>query len=69
MLSETRLRSIFTDFSHNKMSRDEAVNALRLDVTQKVVEGGAPTDQHTAHLAFSQVARRVFRELLLNETR
>ena len=67
MLSETRLRGIFTDFSHHKVSRDEAVNALRQDVTQKVMEEGGPADPHTTHLAFSQVTRRVFRELLLDE--
>ena len=67
MLSETRLKSIFTDFSYDKISRDEAVSALRMDVTQKVVEGGAPADPHNAHLAFSQVARKVFRDLLLDE--
>ncbi|MPC21985.1 polyribonucleotide nucleotidyltransferase 1, mitochondrial-like [Portunus trituberculatus] len=67
MLSETRLRGIFTDFSHDKVSRDEAVNALRQDVTQKVMEEGGSADPHTTHLAFSQVTRRVFRELLLDE--
>ncbi|KAG0712446.1 Polyribonucleotide nucleotidyltransferase 1, mitochondrial [Chionoecetes opilio] len=66
-LSETRLRSIFTDFSHHKLSRDEAVSALRQDVAQKVVQGGGPADPQTAHLAYSQVTRRVFRELVLNE--
>lgn len=66
-LSITRLRSIFTDFSHHKISRDEAVNALRMDVTQKVVEGGVAADAQTAHLAFSQVTRQVFRDLVLDE--
>lgn len=66
-LSITRLRSIFTDFSHHKLSRDEAVNALRMDVTQKAVEGGVAADAQTAHLAFSQVTRQVFRDLVLDE--
>ncbi|XP_042214535.1 polyribonucleotide nucleotidyltransferase 1, mitochondrial-like [Homarus americanus] len=66
-LSEIRLRSIFADFSHHKLSRDNAVNLLRLDVTQKLMQGFPETDSHLANLAFSQTAKTVFRNLILDE--
>ncbi|XP_069174929.1 polyribonucleotide nucleotidyltransferase 1, mitochondrial isoform X2 [Procambarus clarkii] len=43
-LSEMRLRSIFTDFSHDKFSRDNAVNVLKSDVMQKLIEGFPDVD-------------------------
>nr|XP_053626356.1 polyribonucleotide nucleotidyltransferase 1, mitochondrial-like [Cherax quadricarinatus] len=66
-LSETRLRSIFTDFSHHKLSRDNAVNLLRSDVIQKLVQGFPDSDNQLANLAFSQVTKDVFRNLVLDE--
>lgn len=56
MLCEIRLRSIFTDFSHNKLSRDEAVNKLRGDVTQKLMQGFPGTDSLIANEVFSRTA-------------
>lgn len=66
-LSEIRLRSIFTDFSHNKMSRDNAVNLLRADVTQKLMQGFPDTDSQIANAAFSLITKTVFRDLILDE--
>lgn len=67
MLCEIRLRSIFTDFSHNKLSRDEAVNKLRGDVTQKLMQGFPGTDSLIANEVFSRTAKTVFRNLVLDE--
>ncbi|XP_066979423.1 polyribonucleotide nucleotidyltransferase 1, mitochondrial [Macrobrachium rosenbergii] len=66
-LSETRLRNIFTDSSHNKLSRDHAVNALRLDVVEKLAKGYAGEDMQMFNSAFSKLAKEVFRNLILNE--
>ncbi|XP_047490209.1 polyribonucleotide nucleotidyltransferase 1, mitochondrial-like isoform X3 [Penaeus chinensis] len=66
-LCEIRLRSIFTDFSHNKLSRDEAVNKLRGDVTQKLIQGFPGTDSLIANEVFSRTAKNVFRNLILDE--
>ncbi|XP_068243072.1 polyribonucleotide nucleotidyltransferase 1, mitochondrial [Palaemon carinicauda] len=65
-LSETRLRNIFTDSSHNKLSRDHAVNALRLDVVEKLAKG-YPKEPETFNLAFSKITKEVFRNLILDE--
>ncbi|XP_045623746.1 polyribonucleotide nucleotidyltransferase 1, mitochondrial isoform X1 [Procambarus clarkii] len=66
-LSEMRLRSIFTDFSHDKFSRDNAVNVLKSDVMQKLIEGFPDVDSQLAHLAFSQITKTVFRNLILDD--
>ncbi|KAK7077096.1 Polyribonucleotide nucleotidyltransferase 1, mitochondrial, partial [Halocaridina rubra] len=66
-LGEIRLRTIFTDFSHNKMSRDYAVNALRLDVLEKIIKGYPEADPQIFNIAFNKLSKEVFRNLLLDE--
>lgn len=66
-ISEIRLRNIFTDSSHNKLSRDHAVNAVRLDVIEKLTKGFPGTEPQVLSGAVSKIIKDVFRNLILDE--
>jgi len=59
-LAEMRLREIFSDASHDKISRDVAVNVLRADVMEKLA------DKESAHVteSFQRLVKDVFRTLI-----
>lgn len=59
-LSEMRLREIFSDASHDKISRDTAVNVVRGDVLEKLTTAEAGV----AAEAFQRVVKDVFRNLI-----
>ncbi|KAK3523228.1 hypothetical protein QTP86_022951 [Hemibagrus guttatus] len=46
-LAGEKIYAVFTDFSHDKVSRDEAVNKIRLD-TEEQVKGGCINDDNTS---------------------
>lgn len=58
--SEMRLREIFTDASHDKISRDNAVNVVRTSVMEKVSseEPGVVVE------AFNRVVKDIFRSVV-----
>ncbi|XP_043212802.1 LOW QUALITY PROTEIN: polyribonucleotide nucleotidyltransferase 1, mitochondrial-like [Amphibalanus amphitrite] len=74
MLCETRLEAILTDPRHDKISRDEAVSAVRTDVLEKlradsVSSGGGGSERHAAATdAFNRQFRALFRRLALERS-
>ncbi|KAF0027078.1 hypothetical protein F2P81_019819 [Scophthalmus maximus] len=58
-LASERIYAVFTDFMHDKISRDEAINKIRLDTEEdlKVID------------SFNIVSKEIFRNLVLNEYR
>ncbi|XP_071079046.1 polyribonucleotide nucleotidyltransferase 1, mitochondrial-like [Haliotis cracherodii] len=78
-LAELKLRDIFTDSSHDKISRDVAVRKVRTEVVRDVQEsllqnGASPqsTDQpevdaQAIHQAFDALSKEIFRNLILDE--
>lgn len=58
--SEMRLREIFTDSSHDKISRDNAVNVVRTNVMEKV----ASDEPGVVAEAFNRVAKDIFRSVV-----
>ena len=70
VLCETRLEAILTDPRHDKISRDEAVSAVRADLLEKLRAdagaGGGGAERHSAATdAFNQQFRALFRRLAL----
>lgn len=64
-LSEMRLKEIFQNFSHNKISRDTAVRDLKIDVLEKVKQGmDASFDYDSTSEAFDKTCKMVFRDLI-----
>lgn len=63
-LCEDRLRRIFTDFSHDKLSRDDAVKELRTEVLEKI-KAELPEYAEATNEVFNSVTKEVFRNLIL----
>ncbi|XP_036439038.1 polyribonucleotide nucleotidyltransferase 1, mitochondrial [Colossoma macropomum] len=68
-LASEKIYAVFTDFSHDKVSRDEAINKIRLDTEEKMKEKFPQAEQFEVIEAFDVVLKEVFRNLVLNEYR
>ncbi|KAF6105556.1 polyribonucleotide nucleotidyltransferase 1 [Phyllostomus discolor] len=62
-----RLYAVFTDYKHDKISRDEAVNKIRLDTEEQLREKFPEVDSYEIIESFNVVAKDVFRSIILNE--
>lgn len=63
-MCEMRLREVFRDFTHHKMSRDHAVNKIRADVVDRVWSSYPDTDPSIIQEIFSRNCRQIFRDLI-----
>lgn len=63
-MCEMRLREIFQDAAHDKISRDTAVNDVRSNVIDKVWSSYPDTDPNTIGEIFNHQCRFIFRELI-----
>ncbi|XP_015591268.1 polyribonucleotide nucleotidyltransferase 1, mitochondrial [Cephus cinctus] len=69
-LSEMKLREIFTDYKHDKISRDTAVNNVRTDVMESMKKSYSDLDLPMVVEAFGQISKQIFRSLIFeNEIR
>ncbi|KAK7807275.1 hypothetical protein U0070_016647 [Myodes glareolus] len=66
-LAMEKLYAVFTDYEHDKISRDEAVNKIRLDTEEQLKEKFPEVDQYEIIESFNVVAKEVFRSIILNE--
>ena len=67
-LCEMRLREIFRDYKHDKLSRDDAVNNVRLNIMDKMKKEF--TDQFDSKLTeaiFNQICKDIFRNLIFED--
>ncbi|XP_037711759.1 polyribonucleotide nucleotidyltransferase 1, mitochondrial [Drosophila subpulchrella] len=63
-MCEMRLREIFQDSQHDKISRDNAVNEVRSNVIDKVWSSFPDTEPSQIGELFNQASRSIFRELI-----
>ncbi|XP_065371523.1 polyribonucleotide nucleotidyltransferase 1, mitochondrial [Calliphora vicina] len=63
-MSEMRLREIFQDERHDKLSRDQAVNEVRINVIDKVWSSYPDTEPSVIVEEFNRLCRLLFRELI-----
>ncbi|XP_053685303.1 polyribonucleotide nucleotidyltransferase 1, mitochondrial [Sabethes cyaneus] len=68
-MSEMRLREIFHDFTHDKISRDQAVNNTRTDTIDKVWSSYPSYDPALITDCFNRFVKSVFREMVFEENR
>ncbi|KAL1129581.1 hypothetical protein AAG570_012526 [Ranatra chinensis] len=70
-LSEMRLKEIFQDYSHDKLSRDDAVKQVRLNTLEHIKnEVGDKFNTDQASQAFNIISKDIFRNLIIeNEIR
>uniref|UniRef100_A0A9L0RUH0 Polyribonucleotide nucleotidyltransferase 1, mitochondrial n=1 Tax=Equus caballus TaxID=9796 RepID=A0A9L0RUH0_HORSE len=66
-LAMERLYAVFTDYEHDKISRDEAVNKIRLDTEEQLKEKFPEVDPYEIIESFNVVSKEVFRSIILNE--
>ncbi|XP_044910171.1 polyribonucleotide nucleotidyltransferase 1, mitochondrial isoform X2 [Felis catus] len=66
-LAMERLYAVFTDYEHDKISRDEAINKIRLDTEEQIKEKFPEADTYEIIESFNVVAKEVFRSIILNE--
>ncbi|XP_051772009.1 polyribonucleotide nucleotidyltransferase 1, mitochondrial [Ctenopharyngodon idella] len=68
-LTSDRIYAVFTDFTHDKTSRDEAINKIRLEAEEQIREKFPQAEAFGVVEAFNSVSREIFRNLVLHEYR
>uniref|UniRef100_A0A8D3E9M9 Polyribonucleotide nucleotidyltransferase 1, mitochondrial n=1 Tax=Scophthalmus maximus TaxID=52904 RepID=A0A8D3E9M9_SCOMX len=68
-LASERIYAVFTDFMHDKISRDEAINKIRLDTEEDLKEKFPHAEHFEVIDSFNIVSKEIFRNLVLNEYR
>lgn len=68
-MCEMRLREIFQDAQHDKISRDTAVNEVRANVIDKVWSSYPDTDPGLIGEEFNKTCRQIFRDLIFESNR
>ncbi|EZA54837.1 Polyribonucleotide nucleotidyltransferase 1, mitochondrial [Ooceraea biroi] len=66
-LSETKVQDIFSDYEHDKLSRDNAINKLSDDVITTLRKDNADLDITSAEKVFRNIVKDVFRRLILEK--
>ncbi|XP_069090465.1 polyribonucleotide nucleotidyltransferase 1, mitochondrial [Pleurodeles waltl] len=68
-LATQRIHAVFSDYTHDKISRDEAINKIRLETEETLKEQFPEADPYETMESFSIVSKEVFRNIVLNEYR
>ncbi|XP_006881084.1 PREDICTED: polyribonucleotide nucleotidyltransferase 1, mitochondrial [Elephantulus edwardii] len=66
-LAVEKLYAVFTDYEHDKVSRDEAVNKIRLDTEEQLKEKFPEAEPYEIIESFNVVSKEVFKSIVLNE--
>ncbi|KAL0113419.1 hypothetical protein PUN28_012523 [Cardiocondyla obscurior] len=66
-LSEEKLQDIFSNYSHDKISRDKAVNDLRNNVIETLRNDNADLNVKLAENIFGKLVKNIFRTLILEK--
>lgn len=69
LMSEMRLREIFSNQSHDKISRDNAVNEIRDDVVDRVWSANADVDRWVIQNQFNHFCKSIFRTIIFENGR
>ncbi|KAM4771930.1 polyribonucleotide nucleotidyltransferase 1, mitochondrial [Rhinophrynus dorsalis] len=64
-----KIYAVFSDFTHDKISRDEAINKIRLETEETLRERFPDAEPFEIMEAFSVTSKEVFRNIVLNEYR
>ncbi|KAM8946909.1 polyribonucleotide nucleotidyltransferase 1, mitochondrial [Pelodytes ibericus] len=67
--ASSNIYAVFSDFNHHKISRDEAINKIRLETEEMLKEKFPSADPYEIMESFSVVSKEVFRDIVLNEYR
>ncbi|XP_024119484.2 polyribonucleotide nucleotidyltransferase 1, mitochondrial [Oryzias melastigma] len=64
-----KIYTVFTDYSHDKISRDEAINKVRLEAEEDLKAVFPQSEPFDFIESFNIVSKEIFRNLVLNEYR
>nr|XP_009491666.1 PREDICTED: polyribonucleotide nucleotidyltransferase 1, mitochondrial [Pelecanus crispus] len=68
-LASNKIYAVFTDSSHDKISRDEAINKIRLETEEQLKAKFPEAEPYEIMESFNVVSKDIFRKLVLNEYR
>ncbi|XP_015282425.1 PREDICTED: polyribonucleotide nucleotidyltransferase 1, mitochondrial [Gekko japonicus] len=68
-IASEKITEVFSDFSHDKISRDEAINKLRLETEEQLKEKFPEAEPYEIMESFNVVSKEILRNLVLNEYR
>uniref|UniRef100_A0A6Q2XZ93 Polyribonucleotide nucleotidyltransferase 1, mitochondrial n=1 Tax=Esox lucius TaxID=8010 RepID=A0A6Q2XZ93_ESOLU len=68
-LASEKVYAVFTDYTHDKISRDDAINKIRLETEEQIKEKYPDAEHFEVIESFNSVCKEVFRNLVLNEYR
>ncbi|MBN3277117.1 PNPT1 nucleotidyltransferase, partial [Polyodon spathula] len=68
-LASEKIYAVFTDSTHDKISRDEAINKIRLETEELIRERFPDADPYEVMESFNTVSKQTFRNITLNEYR
>lgn len=66
-VSSEKIYAVFRDHTHDKISRDEAINSIRLETEEILKETYPQADPLEIVESFNVVTKEIFRNLVLNE--
>ncbi|KAM3606541.1 uncharacterized protein V6R79_018278 [Siganus canaliculatus] len=66
-IASEKIYAVFTDYTHDKISRDDAVNKIRLETEENVKEKFPHVEPFEVIESFNTVTKDIFRSLVLNE--
>lgn len=68
-MSEMRLREIFRNSEHDKLSRDHAVNDIRRSVVESVWSSYPEVEPSLITESFNKICKQIFRDLIFEDER
>lgn len=68
-LTQMRVREILTNYTHDKLSRDNALSTVRTDVLEKINKSFPDTDPNSSSEGYNQIVKQIFRDLVFEEDR
>ncbi|XP_067900995.1 polyribonucleotide nucleotidyltransferase 1, mitochondrial isoform X2 [Heterodontus francisci] len=66
-LASEKVRGVFSDFTHDKVSRDDAINKIRLETEEQLRDKFSEAEPYEVMEAFNVVSKEVFRNIVMNE--
>ncbi|KFM81365.1 Polyribonucleotide nucleotidyltransferase 1, mitochondrial, partial [Stegodyphus mimosarum] len=66
LLCETKITEVLTDTNFDKVSRDQALDVVRQEATEKVIENHPDCDPSHIHEAVNSTIKTIFRNLILD---
>ncbi|XP_017288428.1 polyribonucleotide nucleotidyltransferase 1, mitochondrial [Kryptolebias marmoratus] len=66
-LTAEKIYAVFTDYTHDKISRDEAINKIRLETEEDLKNNFPQAEPFEIIDSFNAVTKEVFRNLVLTE--